>query len=106
MNYFSALKEVFIAEWKNPSDNVLWKTTGFGGMIKALSYLYGEGIKKRDLSKDFFISCFTKLKKYMQDNNYDFKSTNFPGGGTQLQDKLYDWVKKANNHSSNEGLDK
>ena len=39
------------------------------------------------------------ILKYMQDNKYDFKSTNFPGGGTQLQDKLYDWVKKANNHS-------
>lgn len=95
MNYFSALKEIFSEEWHNPSDNILWKTTGFGGMIKALAYLYDEGIKKHDLSKEFFISCFTKLKNYMEENKYDFKSTHFPGGGTQLQEKLYEWVKKA-----------
>ena len=44
MNCFTALKEEFLDEWKDPSRNVLWKTTGYGAIIKALPFLYKKGI--------------------------------------------------------------
>lgn len=54
LNCFSALKVIFPDEWKNPDRNILWKTTGFGGVIKALPKIYKYGIVENDLSQSFF----------------------------------------------------
>lgn len=95
MNCFAALKEVFDAEWKDPTRNVLWKTTGYGAIIKALPYLYERGVERKDLSQDYFMLCFKNLKRYMQGMNKDFSNKFYSGGGEQLQNKLAEDIRRA-----------
>ena len=97
LNYFSALKVIFLEEWKNPDRNILWKTTGFGGVIKAFPKIYKYGIVENDLSQSFFEKIFTSFKEYMQVNNKDFTSKFYSGGGEQLQGKLCQDILRANN---------
>lgn len=95
INCFTALKEEFIEEWKDPSKNVLWKTTGYGAIIKAFPYLYEKGVKNKDLSQDFFRDCFAKLRLYMEHMKIDFSNKYFSGGGEQLQQNLAGYIKNA-----------
>lgn len=88
LNCFNALKEVFMEEWENPNDNILWKTTGFRAVIYALPHLYKKGIKEKSLTKEFFKSCFENLKRQLSDKNIKLTSSSFPGGGEQNQKKL------------------
>lgn len=93
INCFTALKEEFIEEWKDPSNNILWKTTGYGAVIKAFPSLYEKGIENKDLSQDFFRGCFAKLRLYMEHMKIDFSNKYFSGGGEQLQQKLAGYIK-------------
>lgn len=95
MNCFTALKETFDEEWKDPTKNVLWKTTGYGAVIKAFPYLYERGVEGKDLSKDYFMQCFRKLKAYMKGMNKDFSNKFYSGGGEQLQNKLAEDIRRA-----------
>lgn len=95
MNCFTALKEEFLDEWKDPSRNVLWKTTGYGAIIKAFPYLYKSGIDTKDLSQDYFRKCFFNLRVFMEKKNEDFSNRFFSGGGEQLQQKLAGYIQKA-----------
>lgn len=95
MNCFIALKEEFEDEWKDPARNVLWKTTGYGAIIKAFPYLYDRGVEKKDLSKDYFRLCFSNLKRYMAGMNKDFSNKFYSGGGEQLQQKLALDIRRA-----------
>lgn len=95
MNCFTALKEVFINEWENPANNVLWKTTGYGAIIKAFPYLHERGVNKKDLSENYFYECFINLKSYMEKKQEDFSKKFYAGGGEQLQQKLADYIKEA-----------
>lgn len=62
MNCFTALKQVLKKEWENPANNVLWKTTGYGAIIKAFPYLHERGVDKKDLSENYIYECFNNLK--------------------------------------------
>ena len=95
MNCFTALKDVFDEEWKDPTRNVLWKTTGYGAIIKAFPYLYERGADRKDLSQDYFMKCFGNLKSYMHGMNKDFSEKFFAGGGEQLQNKLAEDIRRA-----------
>lgn len=53
MNCFNAVKDVFPEYWRSPNNNILWKSTGFGGIIKSLNDLILLGIKDKTLTKDF-----------------------------------------------------
>lgn len=88
LNCFNALKEVFMEEWENPNNNILWKTTGFRAVIYALPDLYKKGIREKSLTKEFFKSCFEVIKKDLLDQNIKLTSDSFPGGGEQNQKKL------------------
>lgn len=95
MNCFTALKRVFDKEWENPANNVLWKTTGYGAIIKAFPYLHERGVGRRDLSEKYFYECFNNLKSYMEIKKEDFSNKFYAGGGEQLQQKLADYIKEA-----------
>ena len=99
INCFTALKEVFDEEWKEPTKNVLWKTTGYGAVIKAFPYLYERGVERKELSQDYFTQCFKKLKKYMEGMNKDFSNKFYSGGGEQLQNKLAEDIRRAQESS-------
>lgn len=96
-NCFNALKRVFENEWKNPNTNVLWKTTGFGGIIKALPKMYKKGRAEKNLTEGFFYECFSNLKNYMAVKKEDFTNKYFSGGGEQLQSKLQSYIEISNN---------
>lgn len=87
-NCFSALKNVFPKEWSNPHDNILWKTTGFSGVIISLSTIIKKGFKESNLSIDFFEKCFFLFKKYLEINNIKLNKEHFGGGGKQVQRKF------------------
>lgn len=95
MNCFTALKQVFKNEWENPANNVLWKTTGYGAIIKAFPYLHERGVDKKDLSENYFYECFNNLKSYMEIKEKDFSNKFYAGGGEQLQQKLADYIRHA-----------
>ena len=63
---FKALKTTFPEEWENPKTYILSKTTGYTGIIKALPELYKKGQEQKDLSFDYFLKVFSKLKEIMQ----------------------------------------
>ena len=95
LNCFTALKKVFPEEWECPNKNVLWKTTGYGAIVKAFPTLYEKGDSLNDLSTDFFIDCFARLRDYMHLRKMNFSNEFFSGGGEQLQQKLASYIKEA-----------
>ncbi len=96
MNCFNAVKDVFPEYWRSPNNNILWKSTGFGGIIKSLNDLILLGIKDKTLTKDFFVQCFKCLKSYLDQEKIYLTSEFFPGGGEQQQRRLADFIRKAN----------
>jgi hypothetical protein len=100
MNCFTALKEEFPEEWLNPSTNILWKTTGYGAVMKAFPYLYDRGVGKKNLSLEYFKNCFANLHNYMEKKGEDFSNRYFSGGGEQLQQKLAGYIKMAQEWNS------
>lgn len=88
INCFGALKEVFPEEWENPNSNILWKTTGFRGVIYSLRSILAKGYREHDMTRAFFVSCFTIFKDYLKKSDIDLTSRSFPGGGEQNQKKF------------------
>lgn len=87
-NCFSALKKVFPEEWENPHNNILWKTTGFNGIIRSFPLILKKGFRQSDLSEDFFERCFYLFKAYLKKRNIKLDKNYFGGGGEQVQRKL------------------
>lgn len=88
LNCFNALKDVFREEWETPEPYILWKTTGFKGVIYAMPNLYEIGINNRDLSQSFFTDCFARFRKSLHEQHVRLTSEYFPGGGEQNQRKF------------------
>ena len=84
-NCLSAMREVFPSEYNNPQQNIMWKTTGIGGLMKAMPQLYSIGDKEDDLSKAFFGKCFEKFRIYMSLKEESLDGHQFTGGGETLQ---------------------
>lgn len=99
LNCFTALKEAFPDYWKFPDKNILWKSTGFGGVVKSLNDLVLLGIREKKLTKDFFLQCFNNFKRYLEEHQIELTSKDFPGGGEQQQRRLADYIKNANQKS-------
>lgn len=87
-NCFNALKDVFHDEWNEPQNNILWKTTGFRAIIYALPSLYKKGIRNKNLTQEFFTSCFEIFKVKLTGQNLSLTSEYFPGGSEQIQGRL------------------
>lgn len=88
LNCFSAVKNVFREEWMNPKDNILWKTTGFRGIIRTLPYICSLGFKESDLSQEFFERNFYIFKRMLESANISLTKSSFGGGGEQVQRKF------------------
>lgn len=88
LNCFNALKEVFLKEWESPTENILWKTTGFRAVIYSLKSIMNKGRREKTLTKDYFIRCFEAFHKRLQEMKLTLTSESFPGGGEQSQKKL------------------
>ena len=97
-NCFNALKYVFPEEWENPDDYVLWKTTGFLGIIKAMPQMYDLGKINRTLEEKFFIKCFEAFKDKLKEKGKTLNSKHFPGGGDQVQAMFADLLVESLNN--------
>lgn len=87
-NYFGAVSEVFAEDWYEHK-SILIKTTGIGGLFKALPSAFDYGIKSNRLDLDFFKELFSKTKVYMNDHNIHFSADEY-GSGEQAQNNLSD----------------
>lgn len=87
-NCFNALKCVFPDEWENPNTNILWKTTGFRGIIYAFPTLISKGMRDRMLTQAYFERCFKAFKLYLVKNKIRITSESFSGGGEQNQKRF------------------
>lgn len=88
LNCFNALKNIFHDEWSEPQNNILWKTTGFRAIIYALPSLCKKGIRDKDLTQEFFTSCFYLFKTKLTIQKLSLTSEYFPGGSEQIQRRL------------------
>ena len=88
LNCFNALKSVFKDEWDNPNTNILWKTTGFCGVIFSLRSILRKGYLESQMTFEFFVHCFTTFQISLMRNGMTLTSQSFPGGGEQNQKKL------------------
>jgi hypothetical protein len=89
-NYFSAVKAVFSEEWGS-EDHILTKTTGYLGFMKAFKYFYDEGIKKGDLTQEFFEKKFRVIRDRFKEKKIELISEQFHSG-EQGQNKLRDML--------------
>lgn len=87
-NCFSALRDSFPDEWINPKGNILWKTTGFNGIMISLPEIIKKGYKESDLSVEFFRKCFFLFRRYIEENKIKLNKEFFGGGGQQVQRKF------------------
>ena len=95
-NCFTGLKNVFPEYWKDPHSNVLWKSTGYGGVIKSLNSLIKKGIEEGSLQISFFEECFRRFQSKLNEESIKLTSHDFPGGGEQQQRKISLMIKEAN----------
>lgn len=89
-NAFTSIKNTFKEEWNNRKF-ILTKTTGIGGLFKALNEIIREGKGRKDISIEFFNNKFVKFKHQLQTENVkltsDFFSSNEAG-----QNKLKNYI--------------
>lgn len=85
LNCFSALREVFKEEWEKPQENILWKSTGFRGVMKSLPAFILKGIEYKVLTQEYFFQCFMAFKHDL--GNKKLTSTNY-GLGEAAQKQL------------------
>ena len=86
-NCFLGLKRAFLEHWKTPKDNILWKSTGFGAIIKALPALLEIGVSRKNLTEDFFYECFMKFRNKLEIDKKKLISSEY-GSGEQAQRRL------------------
>lgn len=94
LNCFNGLKRAFPEHWKTPKENILWKSTGFGAIIKALPILLNIGVEKKNITEEFFYQCFVKFKEKLKEQNKKLVSSEF-GSGEQAQRRLADEITEA-----------
>lgn len=87
LNLFRALKDTFPEYWQTPTENILWKTTGYIAIAKAFNTLYEVGDQKNDLSYEFFSHIFNDFRIYLQEKEIELTSEYFPSNAQQ-QNKL------------------
>ncbi|EIQ1511884.1 hypothetical protein BBL91_08830 [Vibrio parahaemolyticus] len=87
INLFSGLREVFYQEWEDPNKFILSKSIGFGAIIKIFPKLYIAGVRENDLSREFFISEFNKIKNNLDKKGIIITSENY-GSNEQARTKL------------------
>lgn len=85
LNCFNALKNVFPDQWRDPHNNILWKTTGYHAVIDSLPTIYAYGIRKKDLSQTLFETVFRKFKESIDSKQLSLTSDHYGSGETQTK---------------------
>lgn len=93
-NLFNGVKNAFLELWENPNNNILWKTTGFGAIIKSFNDIYYLGNQYNDLSEIFFSRFFIHFKREISQRNIKLTSEYFTSN-EQQQTKLSNLIKES-----------
>ena len=93
-NLFNGVKNTFIELWENPNNNILWKTTGFGAIVKSFNDIYYLGNQHNDLSEVFFSRFFNHFKWEISQRNIKLTSEHFTSN-EQQQTKLSNLIKES-----------
>lgn len=93
-NCFTGLKKAFPDQWKKPKDSILWKSTGFGAVIKALPAILEVGVSKKMLTDVFFYDCFSKFRDKLASEDKLLVSSSY-GSGEQAQRHLAEEIVSA-----------
>lgn len=91
INVFSAAKMCWDLEWNDPDAYILTKTTGFSGIMRALPEIFSKGKEGGDLSVDYFLSIFQKVKYQMESDGEELTSKYFSSsasGEAKFRDKI------------------
>jgi len=86
-NLFNGLKNAFPELWENANNNILWKTTGFGAVIKSFNQIYQVGDANNDLTENFFTQIFINFRQYLEQIGLTLTSEDFTSN-EQQQKKL------------------
>lgn len=95
-NLFNGVRNAFIEQWNNPTNNILWKTTGFGAIVKSFNDIYVIGDNNNDLSEDFFTKFFKHFKQYIEEKEIELTSAYFTSN-EQQQTRLSLLIKESIN---------
>ncbi|OXA73023.1 hypothetical protein B0A67_06155 [Flavobacterium aquidurense] len=93
-NLFNGVKNAFIELWENPNNNILWKTTGFGAIVKSFNDIYSLGNQHNDLSEVFFTRFFSHFKREISKKDIKLTSEYFTSN-EQQQTKLSNLIKES-----------
>ena len=93
-NTFNGVKNAFPNEWENPNSNILWKTTGFGAIIKSFNNIYKIGDYNNDLSESFFTQIFIHFREYINEKEIELTSLHFTSN-EQQQSRLSNLINEA-----------
>jgi len=88
-NYFNALKVLLNQDWLN-ENSLLNKTTGYNAMIKLFKEVAVDGLRKGDLSYEFFFNELEPIKKLDGSINKD----NYGTSGFEASKNLYNDMMK------------
>lgn len=78
VNYFSAIAEVWPADWADSQSSIIRKTVGFTGFIKAFPEFFKQGKQAGNLDTNFFKNHFENVKKYFEEHHIQLTSAHFP----------------------------
>lgn len=84
-NYFLVLKDFFSKEWRN-KNYILTKTTGYYAIMRGLRNHLPEGIRKNDLSKEYFKPIIEMAKSHVDEYGKQLTNDNFKAGGVGKKD--------------------
>lgn len=77
LNFFSAIRDVYVNEWENPQEFSLSKLTGYAALMKAFPYLYEKGLSKKKLDYEFMLDEIKRMKIHLDMRKVKFESGQF-----------------------------
>jgi DGQHR domain-containing protein len=95
-NVLKAASKVFNAEWNNPDEYIISKSTGYGAIMKAFPAMYKSGEEKRELTEHHFTVIFEKFKRILDNRHMQLTSRFFPSN-EQQQSILSNLIIEATN---------
>lgn len=102
INYFTAARNIFSAEWDDPSNYILTKTVGFSALMDALNTIIPMGEAAGTLSQAYFERIFIGFRELLMSNNLQLTSDHFSSSGADKSKLAKLLVQAATNIAKNQ----
>lgn len=77
LNYFKAIRDTFRVEWEDPSEYIISKSTGCGGLMLALKGMALKGIASKNLNYEYFKEFALEAKRRLEEEGKSLTSEFF-----------------------------